>query len=164
MQQRDAGAVRRLLTTYPEFRPFINAPFFPFNAPAIVACANDAAMIEVLLEFGANPNTRKEVHGGQVPLPPCTWPRARQPNDCSLPAPYTDACAAAHLDRPDLLAERRSRSGMPRDRAAVVTDRRRCQGLARSRAVVDPLLYAGAGDLNARAGRRSTQQHRPSRC
>ena len=58
MQRGDAAAVRTLFSQHAEFRPFINAPVFAFNAPAIVAHANNLAMVEVLLEFGADPNVR----------------------------------------------------------------------------------------------------------
>src|SRR5258708_39307083 len=57
-QRRDAGAMRRLFESRPEFRERINAPAFPFNSPAIVACANDFAIVNVLLDFGADPNRR----------------------------------------------------------------------------------------------------------
>ena len=58
MQRGDADAARTLLSQHAEFRAFINAPVFPFNAPAIVAHANNLAMLDVLLEFGADPNVR----------------------------------------------------------------------------------------------------------
>lgn len=64
MLRGDAAAVRQLLTQHPEFRPLINAPLFDYNAPAIVACANSAPMVDVLLEFGADPNKRSDWWAG----------------------------------------------------------------------------------------------------
>src|SRR5690606_20140692 len=97
-----AGAVRRLLESHPEFRKQIDAPVFPFNAPAIVACADDLAMVEVLLDFGADPNRRSDWWaGGFHALHSATGVVAdRLIKAGAIP----DACAAAHLDRPDLLA------------------------------------------------------------
>jgi hypothetical protein len=64
MQRGDAAAVRRLFAAHAEFRPMINAPLFAFNAPAIVACAGSAEMVDVLLEVGADPNRRSEWWAG----------------------------------------------------------------------------------------------------
>jgi hypothetical protein len=64
MLRGDASVVRQLLTQHAEFRPLINAPLFAYNAPAIVACAGSAAMVEVLLEFGADPNRRSDWWAG----------------------------------------------------------------------------------------------------
>jgi hypothetical protein len=51
-RRRDAGAARDLLQRHPEFRRRIDKPAFSFNAPAIVAFASDAAMVDVLFEVG----------------------------------------------------------------------------------------------------------------
>ena len=58
LQRRDPGAIRRLFAEHEEFRSRINDPVFSFNSPAIVAYANDPAIVEVLLELGADPNRR----------------------------------------------------------------------------------------------------------
>jgi hypothetical protein len=50
-EQRDAAAVRTLLESHPAFRSRIDDPEFPFDAPALVACANNAALVDVLLDF-----------------------------------------------------------------------------------------------------------------
>lgn len=145
MQQRDAGAVRRLLTKHREFLPFINAPFFPFNAPAIVACANDAAMVDVLLEFGADPNKRSEWWAGPFhALHVATGAAAER---LLAAGAVPDACAAAHLGRPDLLAAMLAAD--PKRVTERGGDGQTPLHFARSRAVVDVLLEAGA-DLNAR--------------
>ena len=54
--RHDAAEVRRLLLDHPELRQRINDPIFSFNSPAIVAFAGDPAMVEVLLEAGADPS------------------------------------------------------------------------------------------------------------
>lgn len=145
LSKRDAVAVRRLLESHPEFRKQIDAPVFPFNAPAIVACADDLAMVEVLLDFGADPNRRSDWWaGGFHALHSATGVVAdRLIKAGAIP----DACAAAHLDRPDLLARI-----LAEDPARVHErggDGQRPLHFARSRAVVDRLIAAGA-ELDAR--------------
>lgn len=145
MQRRDATAVRRLFTQHAEFRPLINAPFFSFNSPALVACADDAAMVDVLLEFGADPNKRSEWWaGGFHALHVATGAAAER---LLAAGAVPDACAAAHLDRPDLLA-----ALLAADPSRVHErggDGQTPLHFARSRRVVDLLLEAGA-DINAR--------------
>ena len=145
MQRRDAAALRRLLTQHAEFRPLINAPFFPFNAPALVACAGDAAMVEVLLEVGADPNKRSEWWaGGFHPLHVATGVAAER---LLAAGAVADACAAAHLDKPELLASLLAAdASRVRERGG---DGQTPLHFARSRRVIDLLLDAGA-DLDAR--------------
>jgi ankyrin repeat protein len=144
-RRRDAGAVRRLFETHPDLRKRINEPVFGYNAPAIVACANDLAMVDVLLDFGADPNRRSEWWaGGFHALHSATGAAAERLISAGA---VPDACAAAHLDRADLLAriiaedpERvRERGG----------DGQTPLHFARSRAVIDLLLAAGA-EMDAR--------------
>ena len=145
MLRGDAAAVRQLLTQHPEFRPLINAPLFDYNAPAIVACANSAPMVDVLLEFGADPNTRRDWWaGGFHALHVATGDAAAR----LIAAGATpDACAAAHLDMPELL-----RSLLVKNPMCVSErggDGQTPLHFARSKRVVDMLLDAGA-DINAR--------------
>jgi hypothetical protein len=87
LRRRDAGAVRSLLQHHSQFSPLINEPVFNFNAPAIVAFANDAAMVDVLLEFGADPNRRSDWWAAD--FTPYMLRRERQPNDSLLAAPLS---------------------------------------------------------------------------
>ena len=57
-RRHDANALRRLFERHAELRARINEPVFAFNSPAIVAFAKDPAMVDVLLDFGADPNQR----------------------------------------------------------------------------------------------------------
>ncbi len=143
--RRDANAVRRLFERHPELRAQIDASVFNFNAPAIVAFASDPAMVEVLLDFGANPNKRSEWWaGGFHSLYFATGDAAER---LIRAGAIPDACAAAHLDDRELLAR------MIGDDPLRVHERggdgQTPLHFARSRAVVDLLLAAGA-DIDAR--------------
>ncbi|HYW49174.1 MAG TPA: hypothetical protein VE861_01140 [Gemmatimonadaceae bacterium] len=153
--RRDAGAVRELLSAHAEFRPMIDAPLFEFNAPAIVHCADDAAMVDVLLAFGADPNRRSSWWaGGFHALHRATGAAA----DRLLAAgAVPDACAAAHLDRHDILAALlRAEPARAMERGG---DGQTPLHFARSQRVADLLLDAGA-DIDARdVDHRATPAH-----
>jgi ankyrin repeat protein len=142
---RDVAAVRSLLEAHPELRSRINDPVFAFNAPAIVAFAHDAAMVDLLLEFGADPNRRSEWWAG--PFHALYSATGAAADRLIAAGARVDACAAAHLDRADLLA------------ALIAEDPTRVHQrggdgqmplhFAQSRQVVDLLLDSGA-DIDAR--------------
>ena len=139
-RRHDAGAVRRLFVQHAELRARINDPVFSFNSPAIVAYANDPQMVDVLLEFGADPNRRSEWWaGGFHALYSATGAAAEK---LLAAGAVPDACAAAHLDRPDLLAR------MIADDPMRVHERggdgKTPLHFAQSSVVVDLLLDAGA--------------------
>lgn len=144
-QRRDAASVRRLFSEHADFRRQIDAPVFAFNAPAIVAFANDASMVDVLLEFGADPNRRSDWWAGPFHALHVATGAAAQRLLAGGAMP--DACAAAHLDDAALL------SAMLAADASRVHERggdgQTPLHFARSRAVIDVLIEAGA-DLNAR--------------
>lgn len=143
----DAGALRRLMARRREVSAFVNDPMFGFDSPALVAVAGSGSLdlIDALLELGADPNRRSDWWaGGFHPLHGASSLVADRLLDAGA---VPDACAAAHLDRVDLLtamlAEDRSRV---RERGG---DGQMPLHFARSRRVVDLLLDAGA-DLDAR--------------
>ena len=141
----DVAAVRGLLEAHPEFRTRINDPVFGFNSPAIVAFANDAAMVDLLLEFGADPNRRSEWWAG--PFHALHAATGAAADRLIAAGAVVDACAAAHLDRSDLLAK------LIAENPARVHERggdgQMPLHFAKSRQVVDLLLDAGA-DIDAR--------------
>ena len=142
----DATALRTVLADSDDARAAINEPIFDFAAPALVAVAGkeDVALVDTLLEFGADPNRRSDWWaGGFHPLHAALGDVA----DRLLAAgAVPDACAAARLDRVDLLSE------ILRDDPSRVHERggdgQTPLHFARSRRVVDLLLEAGA-DIDA---------------
>ena len=147
MQHGDVGAVRALLGSHAELRALVNEPLFPFDSPALVhfAAHDDMPMIEVLLEFGADPNRRSSWWaGGFHPLHGASPAAAER---LLAAGAIPDACAAAHLDRIDLLA-----TIIAADPARVPErggDGQTPLHFAASRRIVDLLLEAGA-DPDAR--------------
>jgi ankyrin repeat protein len=143
--RHDAKAVRALFEKHPALRARINEPLFAFDSPAIVAYASDPAMVEVLLDFGADPNRRSDWWaGGFHALYAATGAAADR---LIAAGAIPDACAAAHLGRLDLLARM-----IAEDPARVHErggDGQTPLHFATSRAVVDLLLDAGA-DIDAR--------------
>jgi ankyrin repeat protein len=138
--RHDAAAVRDLFQRHPELQRRINEPVFGFNSPAIVAYAGDVDMVTVLLEHGADPNRRSEWWAGPFhALHAATGEAAER---LIAAGAVIDACAAAHLDRPEDLMR------LLADDAARVHERggdgQTPLHFARSRAVADILLDAGA--------------------
>lgn len=144
---RDADAVRRLFERFPAARRLIDEPLFPFDSPALVhvAGSGDVALIDVLLELGADPNRRSDWWaGGFHALHSARGAVADRLLEAGAVA---DACAAANLDRLDLL-----RSILDSDPSRVHElggDGQTPLHFARSREVVDLLLERGA-DPDAR--------------
>ena len=143
--RHDAAEVRTLFETHKELRKRINEPVFAFDSPAIVAFAKDGAMVDVLLDFGADPNRRSDWWaGGFHGLYSATGAAADRLIEAGA---IPDACAAAHLDRPDLLARMIAENpGRVHERGG---DGQTPLHFAASRRIVDLLLAAGA-DIDAR--------------
>ncbi|MEO5580231.1 MAG: hypothetical protein ABIR58_06190 [Gemmatimonadaceae bacterium] len=141
----DANRVRRLFESHPEFRDRIDAPAFGFDSPAIVAYADDLAMVNVLLDFGADPNRLSEWWaGGFHALHSATGASAER---LMAAGAVPDACAAAHLDRADLLARMIAEDSLRvHERGG---DGQTPLHFAKSRAVIDLLIAAGA-EIDAR--------------
>jgi ankyrin repeat protein len=144
---RDAGTVRALLRRHPAARAKLDAPVFSFSATALghFAGQGDLAMVEVLLEQGADPNRRSEWWaGGFHPLHAATGTVADRLMEAGA---VPDACAAANLDRPDLL--RRILDAEPARVHERGGDGQTPLHFARSAGVADLLLARGA-DIDAR--------------
>jgi ankyrin repeat protein len=141
----DAAAVRTLFRQHPEFLGRINDPVFPFDSPAIVCYAGDEAMVDVLLELGADPNRRSGWWAGGFHALHSATPATADKLIAAGAVP--DACAAAHLDRPALLSQLiESAPARVHERGG---DGQTPLHFARSREVIDLLLAAGA-DIDAR--------------
>ena len=146
VHDRDAKALRQVLERHDEARAVINAPIFGFDSPALVAISGDSLeLVDVLLEFGADPNRKSSWWAGG--FHPLYGARGAVAERLIAAGAVPDACAAAHLDRPDLLT-----AMLAEDPARVHErggDGKTPLHFARSRRVVDLLLAAGA-DLDAR--------------
>jgi ankyrin repeat protein len=137
--------VRRLFRNHAELRAQIDAPVFAFDAPAIVAYARDAALVDVLLDAGADPNRRSNWWAG--PFHALHFASGAAAERLISAGAIPDACAAAHLGRVDLLA-----TMIASDPARVHErggDGQTPLHFAASREVVDLLLAANA-DIDAR--------------
>jgi ankyrin repeat protein len=145
INRADAGEVRRLLEQHASLRAVIKEPIFGFDSPALLRAGDQPDLVDVLLEFGADPNQKSSWWaGGFHPLYGASPAVAER---LLAAGAIVDACAAAHLDRLDLLDQ------------ILVEDPERVHErggdgqtplhFARSRAMVDRLLDAGA-DIDAR--------------
>lgn len=144
---RDAAAIRELLRRSSVARANLDAPLFPFDGTALghFAGQGDLAVVDVLLECGADPNRRSAWWaGGFHPLHLATGVVAER---LMAAGAVPDACAAANLDSPDLL--RRILDEEPARVHERGGDGQTPLHFARSRAVVDLLLERGA-DIDAR--------------
>lgn len=64
LEGHDAHAMRRLLESSTFLRQWINAPAFEFGQRAAHKAADDIAMLEVLIEYGADVNLRSDWKNG----------------------------------------------------------------------------------------------------
>ncbi len=147
VRDRDAKALRRMLPERASLRDVIDAPVFSFDSPALVAVADssDVDLIDALLSLGADPNARSTWWAG--PFHPLYAASGDVAERLLAAGSVPDACAAAHLDRFDVL------SGMLDADPARVNERggdgQTPLHFARSRRVVDLLIDRGA-DIDAR--------------
>ena len=147
VHEGDAAALRAVLDDSPEARAAINEPLFGFDSPALVAIAGNGnlELVETLLAFGADPNRKSDWWaGGFHPLHAASGPVVDR---LMAAGAIPDACAAARLDRLDLLKQ------ILDDDPARVHERggdgQTPLHFARSREAVDLLLSRGA-ELDAR--------------
>jgi hypothetical protein len=142
----DAKAVRALLERSEEVRSNIDAPMFGFDSPALVAVSSEHVdVIDVLLAFGADPNRKSSWWAGG--FHPLYGARGVAAEHLMAAGAIPDACAAANLDRIDLLT-----AMLAEDPTRVHErggDGKTPLHFARSRQVADLLLETGA-DLDAR--------------
>jgi len=142
----DVRSLRRLAPRRAELREVVDAPAFAFNSPALVAVAGrgDVDLVDALLELGADPNRKSEWWaGGFHALYSARDGVAERLLEAGA---IPDACAAAQLNRPDLLEKMLAAD--PARAHERGGDGQTPLHFARSRRVVDLLLDAGA-DIDA---------------
>ncbi len=139
VERGDAKALPRLLEEHAEVRAGINDPMFGFDAPALVASSDNLEIVSVLLEFGADPNRRSEWWAGG--FHPLHGARGAVAERLLAAGAIPDACAAANLDRIDLLA--RMLDADPRRAHERGGDGKTPLHFARSQPTVDLLLAGG---------------------
>jgi ankyrin repeat protein len=142
----DAAALGDVLAKHADVRASINAPIFAFDSTALVSASGRTVdIVDTLLKYGADPNKKSEWWaGGFHPLYGASPEVAER---LIAGGAVVDACAAAHLDKLDLLEEM-----IAADPARVHErggDGKTPLHFARSRAVADVLLASGA-DIDAR--------------
>jgi len=146
VRQGDTAELRRLVPRRNELRNVVNAPAFGFDSPALVSVSGrgDVDLVDALLALGADPNRRSDWWaGGFSPLHAATGVVGDRLLEAGA---IPDACAAARLDRPDLLA-----AMIAADPSCVHErggDGQTPLHFARSRRIADMLIDAGA-DLDA---------------
>lgn len=140
VERRDAAGVRQLLEQSPAARALVDATIFAFGGTALCVSSDDPAMVEVLLDAGADPNRRSDWWaGGFHPLHSASGEAADR---LIAAGAVPDACAAAQLDRVELL--RSILDGEPERVHERGGDGQSPLHFARSRAAVDLLLERGA--------------------
>lgn len=146
VRRGDARSVRALLEQHADVRASVNAPIFDFDAPALVFVSDEHPdVVDALLEFGADPNRRSDWWAGG--FHPLYGVRGAAAERLLAAGAVPDACAAANLDRADLLADMLVRD--PKRVHERGGDGQTPLHFARSREVADLLLAAGA-DVDAR--------------
>jgi hypothetical protein len=153
VQRGDAKQLRALLEKDASVRASVNATIFAFDSPALVAASGGnkevahlrLEVVDVLLEFGADPNRKSDWWAGG--FHPSYGASPGIADRLIAAGAVIDACSAAHLDRVELLA------AMLAEHPERVHERggdgQMPLHFARSRAVVDLLLASGA-DIDAR--------------
>ena len=147
MAAADADGLRALFARHPEARDLVDAPLCSFDSPPLVHVAGreDPGLVEVLLEAGADPNRRSDWWAGGFHALHFASPASAERLLAAGAEP--DACAAAHLDRIDLLQDLLDAD--PERVHERGGDGQTPLHFARSRPVADLLLERGA-DIDAR--------------
>ena len=150
VRQRDADALRRLPPDRDEAARKSSTNRSSISTRRRSLQAHDADVIDALLELGADPNRRSSWWaGGFHPLYGATPAAAER---LLAAGAIPDACAAAHLDRLDLLSDNARRRSVARPRT-----RRRRTDAAALRAIA-----RGRRSAARRRRRHRRARHRPS--
>ena len=145
IDHRDAIALRRVLEESEDARAHIDDTIFAFDGTALLAVGNDVDCVDVLLEFGADPNKKSAWWAGG--FHPLYGARGDVADRLLRAGAVPDACALAHLDRVEELERMlAAEPGRVHERGG---DGQTPLHFATSRRIVDLLLDRGA-DIDAR--------------
>jgi len=104
VQSADAANVRALLAQYPEVRAVVNAPIGAFGGRPLTMARHNLAVIDVLLEYGADLNLKSQWWAGPFGiLEYDITPEQAAP--LIARGAVVDIFAAAHLDMPSRVRE-----------------------------------------------------------
>lgn len=150
----DAEALRRILREQPAVRRKIDAPVFGMDAPAVVHARQNRALVDVLLEFGADINARGKFWGRSISVLDDVSPDAAAYFVGRGAAPELGAFAAA-VQSGDVAAARRLLEQAPGLRRHVnrplFSFGQRPVGVARDNLPMLDLLLEYGADINLKS-------------
>jgi ankyrin repeat protein len=141
----DVAAGRRLLEHNPFLRQHVNRPLFPFGQRPVAAARKNLAMVDLLLEYGADINLKSDWWAGGFTILDNADPESAK--EMIARGAVVDIHAAAHLGMFDRVKELIDQD--PAQVNALGGDGKRPLHVASTKEIVELLLERGA-EIDAR--------------